>query len=247
MSRSAIDWESIHRLTFVDEAACWTSGCQSYCCTHRSDDLAFSILTGGAGMIFFEEEYDFLRNAGRLQSGFEEKSKRMKFPVGPGLDLKFVISKCALNGICTIRESRPLCCKLYPYLPRIHPSTFEVAGYVSGTVFDLFWDVFGKEHPCTLIRTKPDEIQRKQLPALTQLLRYPYLLFYFRAVELFLDSVADGLRAIRRTYPSLSMRDLSKKWELSYLSGTSIDVDKFRAGVLDSYQAISRKHPGLRI
>lgn len=244
LKTQAIDWETIYEMKFVDQPGCWTSGCNSYCCTHKSDDLSFSILTGGAGMIFFEQEYDFLLSGGRLQDGFGEKSRRMNFSLAAGLDLKFVISKCALNGICTIREYRPLCCKLYPFLPRVNPETSEITGFLSGTVFDLFWSVLGRDHPCTLVRTKPAEVQRQILPALTRLLEHPYFLYHFRAVELFLDYTADGIAAIRKAHPDLASQELSKKWELLYLSGKAFDKEKLRADILESYRIVAQRHPG---
>ncbi len=247
LTTETIDWEAIYRMKFVDQSGCWTSGCNSYCCTHKSDHLAFSILTGGAGMIFFAKEFDFLLSAGKLQGGFEEKSRRMNFTLAPGIDLNFVISKCALNGICTIRDYRPLCCKIYPFLPRVDLRTSEITGFTSGTVFDLFWSVLGKEHPCTLVRTKPAEVQRQLLPPLQRLLEHPYFLFHFRAVELFLDHTAAGIENLRAIHPDLSSQALSKKWELLYLSGKAFDSGKVRGDILEAYQTVAQRFLGFEI
>ncbi len=242
-----IDWKAIYGLTFVDQPGCWTSGCQSYCCTHKSDHLSFSLLTGGAGMVFFEQEYDFLTSIGRHQAGFEAASRRMKFEIEPGLELKFVLSKCALNGICTIHEFRPLCCKVYPFLPRVDPRTSEITGFMSGTVFDVFWPVIGAQHPCTLVRTKPEEVQEQERGPLTRLLEHPYLLFYFRALELFLTSVSEGVKRLHDSNPAFTSQALSKKWELLYLTGKAFDVERLRTDILRDYRIIAGRFPGLTI
>ncbi|OGH62746.1 MAG: hypothetical protein A3G34_14370 [Candidatus Lindowbacteria bacterium RIFCSPLOWO2_12_FULL_62_27] len=242
-----VDWEAVHRLSFVDEPGCWTSGCQSYCCTHKSDLLAFSILTGGAGMIFFEAEYDYLRASGRLQKGFESHAKRMSYELAPGLHLRFVLSKCELNGICTIRESRPLCCKLYPFLPRVDPATSALTGFVSGTVFDAFWPVLGVPHPCTLAREKADAVQARMKPSLTRLLGHPYFLFHFRAVEILLDRISEGLDALKRAHAGIDARALSRKWELLYLTGKAFDGGRLRADLLHAYSTVAARFPGFEI
>ena len=81
-----INWESLFALKFVDQGACWET-CASYCCTHQPDSLSLHFLAGGAGMVFFEKEYEFLDATNRLQKGFKAKEKRWSFKLDDDVEI----------------------------------------------------------------------------------------------------------------------------------------------------------------
>lgn len=160
-------WDALHQLSFVFEDGCWST-CGGHCCKSDSPDLAFALLGTGAGMVFFEGEFDFLREKGVLQEGFLERAKLWKFPFGDGQEARFWISKCNLGGRCTLPGYRPLLCKVYPYLPRVDLATGAIGGFIQAAVFDQFWTHLGKQNPCTLVRERPEQTQKAALPALEQ-------------------------------------------------------------------------------
>jgi hypothetical protein len=194
-----------------------------------------------AGMVFFEDEYSFLERNGLLQEGFKKQSRFWEFPFSKGLSLNFVTSVCSLEGKCTIPKYRPLICKLYPYLPRINFETLEVVGHVNASVVDQFWSSLKIQEPCTLAREKSDIIKQQMQPAVEVLLEYPYLLFYIKATELFLDMISEHFRIYRESHPDWSVAELISKWELQYLAGRSFDKSQLRLQLEKQYLALKER------
>ena len=50
------NWEDIHKMKFIDVDGCWNSGCESWCCVHKSEPSLFNFIGNGSKMIFLAEE-----------------------------------------------------------------------------------------------------------------------------------------------------------------------------------------------
>lgn len=237
--KGEIDWGSIQDLVFIDQDACWTT-CNSHCCTHKNVDLGFTFMKNGSGMVFFEPEYEYLKKMGILQEGFEAKAKKFEFKVNDELILRFYISKCELMGKCTLPQNRPLICKLYPYIPNIDIETLQITGFSYASIPDQIWAPMKKDHACTLVREKSDEIKEQMLPALRVLLKHPYFIFYFKCAELFLKQTGEGLRRFRKENPLLSLFDFSQRWEIAFLRKETFNPDDLREEIAAAYQKIKR-------
>ena len=77
-NRNDLDWKHIHSIKFVEFDECWKT-CEGYCCNHEHKDAGFTFMKNGSGMVFFKEEFDFLKGETKLQEGFEEKAKLTEF------------------------------------------------------------------------------------------------------------------------------------------------------------------------
>lgn len=243
---SPIDWKEIHRLVFVDQPNCWKT-CGGYCCAHAHERLSFSLIGGEAGMVFFEDEYIWLESQGLLQEGFKERSKLWRIRFGSDLELRFYTSKCSLHGLCTKPDFRPVCCKIYPFVPTVDIGTSQITGYFDGIVFDCFWKLLGLQHPCTLVREREEIVKKQKLSALNVLLSHPYTLFYLNAVGIFMKEVELGLSKFYSANPGLSSQQLSEKWELQYLARRAFDVERTRQSIYESYQIIRQRFPGFSL
>jgi hypothetical protein len=241
VSLSDRDWEIIHSLEFVDQPQCWTTCGGGFCCKTNSPFLKLNFMKpNSAGMVFFQGEYDFLERNGVMQEGFKSQSRFWKFSFADVLELRFATSVCSLEGKCSIPRYRPLLCKLYPFLPRINFATLDVVGYINASVVDQLWTSLGVPEPCTLAREKAEAIQRQMQPGIDVLKRYPYVLFYIKAAELFLDDISDNFEKLKQAHTDWSNDHLVANWELSYLSGRAFDTAVFRRRLQEQYACLRK-------
>lgn len=246
-SNQAVDWSALHKLHFVFEEGCWQT-CGGHCCKTEHQDLSFAFAGSGAGMVFFEGEFEYLRDRGLLQEGFLDKAKLWTFKFGEsGEEVRFWISKCNLGGRCTLPESRPLLCKVYPFLPRTDLETSDVTGFFQAAVFDQFWDVLKRQNPCTLVRERAGATQKAALPAIKKLVESPYILFHVKAVEHFIDAVRDGMAALREKMPEATPAQLSLRWERDYLSRRAFDSARLKREMQESLKIVQARFPGFTL
>lgn len=233
-NRNDIDWESIHNIKFVEFSDCWKT-CNGYCCNHVHDDAGFTFMKNGSGMVFFNDEYEFLKRINKLQYGFKDKAKVTEFKINNEFTLKFVQSKCSLGGVCTIPEYRPILCKIYPYSPVINLDTKEIEDFITISLPDQAWTALEKPPICTLVKDHSKEVKEQLKPGLSELIKDPYFVFHFKAIELFNTFVKQGIIELRKQVPDLSMKDFTRCWEMYLMKGDSFSVEELREELSKAY------------
>ena len=229
-------WEQIHsiELRFGD---CWKN-CDSYCCKSNHETQEFALFKqDSAGMIFMQQEYEFLERYNRLQTGFVESSRKHSFQFDDNKYLNFVTAVCGLGGLCSLPSYRPMICKLYPYLPIPSIESNTIEKFITGSALDQYWDDMNVEHPCWLHRTKEQEVKNSISDAGSKF-QHPYIVFYLSAAGIFLDSIRMNLK---KQYPELlsgDPRQFFKQWEVLYLTGQLIDKEDYRAELRRLYAQV---------
>lgn len=220
----AINWEEIYAVKPVYVPKCWEES-NSYCCTSNSEHFSFRLIEKNAApLVYLKSEWDYCVEHGRMQKGFEDAAREIRFEYAPGRTIHIITTYCRLSGICTYPEFRPLICRLYPFFPRVSLMERKVVGYVYGSVLDQFWDALGLKHPCYLVQKKKDLCYRS-IKGIEPLLVNPAVLFLFKAVEVFSDRL---IVDFKKRYPELfelPPEEFFRKWEMIYLTGRAFDKD----------------------
>jgi hypothetical protein len=235
-------WSDLHGAAdglVVEE--CWKN-CNSYCCksNHKAQD--FSLMKcGSAGMVFPEEEYNFLKENGVLQDGHEETARRHEFCFNEktGHTLKFVTANCDLGGMCSDAKWRPLICKFYPLYPVVTPGQEKIENYTFGSMLDQYWDGLGIEHPCWLYRTKSDVINEGINSKAAPILQMPYIAFYLTAANIFVAHVAANTEKTAQLTHETDPRKFFRDWEVKYLTGAHVNVEGLKIELQNLYTQIA--------
>ena len=179
--------------------------------------------TDAAGMLFFFDEYQYLKSQDKVQEGFEEKHNILSFEISPKRIIRIITSYCHLEGRCTYPEYRPLICKVYPYFPRISLDTLEITGYAYSSALDQYWGALSLKHPCHIVQTLDEKKIFKHLEVFKPLLSNPYFIFYFKAIEIVLDNLKAHLQKTQSQIFNLPPADFFSRWEFLYVTGKAFN------------------------
>jgi hypothetical protein len=235
------DWEHIHRFE-LKFGECWTH-CGGYCCKTNHEAQNFSLMKcDSAGMVFMPQEYEFLKRHNRLQTGFEETHRRhtFVFDEARGLKIGYDTAVCALGGICSLPEYRPMICKFYPYYPVVEPESGEVDRLITGSIVDQYWGDLGIEHPCWLHREQGDAVAAA-VRATGPALQHPYFIFHLGAAALFVEHVSARCRKDQAALLRGDPRQFFRNWEVLYLTGSLVDRDVLARDIRAFYDRVERR------
>lgn len=226
------NWAEIHATPFIYEENCWTT-CGGFCCGSHHKDFDFKLLPlDGAAIIYFGEEYDWMQKEGLVPEGMH--TREVNFDFGGPKSLRLVVVDCKLKGLCDGCMTKPLHCRIYPFIP-----IFGIGGQLTdiypGSIFDLTFLRREGETPCTVWHRRRDECMRLwQTSSAIDCLRHPKLMFYFAAYKCLVDNYQEMLSK-NTDLGMLNGAEFWSKWELLYLGKRLFDAPLIKESVFKIY------------
>lgn len=233
---NTVNWETLSRQNFVFENECWLTCGGGHCCSTDHPDFKFDFLpTKGTTLLYMEAEYEWQKVNGLI---LHDPVHTVSLNFGGKNPLKVLNTPCHLLGQCEGIVSKPLLCKLYPFLPILSLSG-ELEDIIPASIFDFNFSLInGQETPCTVWgkRGYYMEMWRKNTEIL-ELLNTPYIIFYLRAAYHFANSYRTKFKNFSNK-TGLSGVEFWKKWEFRYLSGALIDKVTLTENIHKDYKAL---------
>lgn len=233
MAALAAFYARINAADFSYQNACYQT-CDSYCCRN------FPAITGNFRLLrstrvqlyFFPGEWQSLTHEAQRQF---TNVREMAVALPDCHRLKLTSAQCALAGAC---GSRPLLCKLYPYLPDV-----DCRGKFKGmqllTAYDRLTDLFPGAPPCTLLQER-DRTARCLQQWLTSFELPPVVLFCMHTLGHYLTMLVDGYR--RSAPVTGNCAAAAATFEELLLTGKLLDQDQWRRQLDDSYYTFARQY-----
>jgi hypothetical protein len=234
-----IDWQNIHAVTsFVETKDCWQQ-CDSYCCTTNHPDFSFRFIRPGQVQLpMCPQEYQYLKNAGKLQDDQPGAINQHSIEFAPKKQASVYMMRCGLGGLCRFPDFRPLICKIYPYLPIPTPSG-DIEDLALGSVFDMARHAKDGYMPCPARRQDNHDMRAKAREAYKVLFDHPHLIFYFRVAGGILALMEHNLRQKFSEVLELPLQKYFKKWEVLYMTGQLTPGPEVAEVCRREYQAVA--------
>lgn len=232
-------WEDILRARFVFEENCWRS-CGGYCCDIRHDGFTFNLLPAeGTSLLHLGDEYDWMAANGHIPA--DAIPREIVFDFGGPAPLRLMAVDCKLKGVCDGSRTRPLHCRLYPFLP-VFGVDGELTDVTPASIFDLTRLTREGKTSCNLWNEKRDAYFTawKQSDTL-DVLRHPLLMFYFAVYKSFADDYVKNLQG-NAMLATLQGADFWRRWELLYLGRRLFNPPVMKELALDLHETFSRAH-----
>ena len=180
-----------------------------------------------------------MRSAGHLPEA--PNHREITFDFGGPAPLRLMAVDCKLKGACRDVMTKPLHCRLYPFLPVFDPQG-ELIDLSPASVFDLTMLARKGTAVCSLWNTRRDHyLEAWRQDETLDLLRHPLLMFYFAVYRRFADDYMKNLCACA-PLSGLDGANFWLKWELYYLGRKLFNQDAMRAMALETYQDFARVH-----
>lgn len=231
-----IYWEEIYNTEFIFEKGCYKT-CNSHCCRWDSPDLPLTIIPKGGTLFYLPKEYVYVSKYGKLTNIPPYKIQTKFFDK----ELFLYYKHCNDDANCDIKFSRPLFCKLYPFLP-----VFDIDGnlldlnYIS--IYDVTFSIIGQDSPCYVknLKDKYMDLWKKDNSNIN-LLKQPYTLFYIMVGNLIHDNYIETIN-LNEKLIDLRGKDFWKKWEKLYLAGKLINKNKLEKDIENLYTNFTKKY-----
>ncbi|MDY3114065.1 MAG: hypothetical protein SOW25_07065 [Helicobacter sp.] len=225
------DWEAIYKLDFINFTDCYKT-CDSYCCKNFLGKH-FKILDKEAVILpLLESEFNFYQKKGGI-SGIKDIKKEV-FKLKNQKEFSLYFLTCTCKGLCTPHNLRPLICRIYPYFPCVS-TRGEIIGFKAASFMDLFFKD-NSFHPCTLVREHSIELQNSLRESLKPLMRYPLLIFSFKALEI----LAKFLELKMQDEANIFSESFFKKLEWNLISRKAWSVEACKNEISTSYDEIAK-------
>ncbi len=226
-------WEEILGTSFVFEENCWHD-CGGYCCDIQHGNFSFKLLpSSGTSLLLLGPEYDWMvANGHNFPNG---KPREILFDFGGPAPLRIMVTDCALKGACPGKFTRPLHCRLYPFLP-----VFDVHGALAdiypASIFDLtLLSHAGKTH-CNVLNNKRDSYFKAWSTSFAlNLLRHPLIMFYLAVYKIASDIYIQKFND-NEVLKTLEGASFWQRWELLYLGKKFFDAPETKVRALEIFK-----------
>jgi hypothetical protein len=221
---NAIDWIQVHRNEYLFEDNCWAKCKSSFCCTNRHDDFNFiAIRQGECSIHYIENEYEFLSQKGLAP---EKGVKETLFDYGGQKPLRVVNAICEKQGQCVGTYTKPLICRLYPFLPILDKSG-ALIDLQALSLFDQAMPFSGSVASCHIHSQKQKYLNLWQSnPAiLAPIVAQPRLRLYLLAAAYF-SSIYQKKMALSEQLKGRRKKEFWYIWEREFLTGQLIDKEE---------------------
>lgn len=234
-------WEQIESTVFAWEDNCWLT-CGGYCCgTTHPEEFQFRILPlDASAIVYLGDEYDWMVRNGKAPPA-DMKKREFSFDFGGPKPLRIVVVDCHLKGLCSDCVTKPLQCRIYPFIP-----VFDIEGELQdlypGSMYDLTYLKSGDKTPCTVWHLKREVyLSQWKNSEVIDLLKHPMLQFYFAAYKVFADIYLEVLSR-DESIASLRGADFWSRWEMLYLGRRLFDTPRIKEELKALYLVYSRKY-----
>ena len=145
-----------------------------------SPDFQFRLLSSHCTTLFLlEDELSYFTENGLWPQTNWGAPKRMALNIVPGLEAAVMLVQCQWEGKCHGNATRPLHCRLYPFIPVLSPDGVLLR-IEPASVFDLTDETMGFRSPCTVLTQKQAYFDRWKNDSRTlEFLRNPTYHFSF--------------------------------------------------------------------
>ena len=192
-----------------------------------------------APIIYLGDEYEWMQKEGLVPDGL--RTREIHFEFGGPKPLKLIVVDCKLKGHCDGCMTKPLHCRIYPFIP-----IFEVDGQLSdiypGSVFDLTFLQREGKTPCTVWHRRRDNcMQSWQSSSAIDPLRHPLLMFYFAAYK----CLADNYLSMLSKNPDLKIlngAEFWSRWEILYLGRRLFEAHILKESVHKIYMEFNKTY-----
>jgi hypothetical protein len=146
---------------------------------------------------------------------------------------------CSCEGQCAPHTSRPLICRIYPYFPTVDVDG-NVTGFEFSALMDLCYEDPAKDHPCTLVRERDEDVRQALAKAMTFLKQRPDLIFAFMVLRRLADTFRDAMGMTLDTAGDSGQ--FFKKFEWLVFSRKAWRKKEFIEGVMQDLQRVRDKY-----
>ena len=228
-----VNWQKVLELDYIYELNCWESGCGGHCCNLNSEEFDFRFMPKlGVNIIYLKGEYEFLQDFGVLPP---EKVKKFSFDFNGPQALEFYYHNCTHLGLCKGKMTKPLSCRMYPYVPS-YKSDRQLAGLTEASVIDMTMMVRGDKYLCNISRADRYRAYYESTE-IKDVLCKPGLMLNFMALKLFYDSYQFELKQ-NTELMRLEGRQFWKNWEMAYFMGKLVNKRELKDKLLAYYQEL---------
>lgn len=227
-----IDWQALYNDDFFSAGTCWTT-CDSYCCKFNHVDAKG---TKGVSLPLFPGEHLHFQAIGGIKN-IDDPVKERKYTLPDGTNFSTYFLTCKCVGLCTPNEQRPLICRFYPYLPVVNGKG-EILGFDYSALTDVFYDNPNLNHPCTLVREQPGEVQSELRKSLPKLLQYPQFVFTFMAANLLTKFLRESLGTTIDGMEEEEKKAFYKKYQWAVFTGQPWRNKAFGQAVQEAYEEV---------
>lgn len=233
---SDINWKELYDENFFSMGSCWTT-CNSHCCKFNLYDGHKS---KGVVLPLFPGEHQYFESIGGIIN-ITDKAKKRTYHLHDDISFATHFLTCNCMGLCNPNEHRPLICRFYPYMPLVTVEG-EIRGYDYIALSDLFYSNATAAHPCTLVRTEPDSVQKQLNESLPKLLKYPQFVFSFMVAELLANSLRKAMEGTVDDLSNEEKKSFYKKFELMVFTGKPWRSAEFKESVVDVYNQVEKQY-----
>jgi hypothetical protein len=245
MSIEPVDWETIHGRPLIAVPECWKLCGGGFCCSNSHPDFQFRLMPrGGAGtvVIYLEDEYAWMRANGHVVCGEEHGAaiEPMAFDFGGPGPLVLRHARCAYFGLCDGVVTKPLLCRAYPFIP-----VFGVDGglddVLPASIVDATFQIKERRRLCPLEERRRIEEALEADPALSAVLRHPYIVLHTQAAAAFFRSYRERLLAWDK-FERLSGPAFWQAWEMAWLGRQLVDREAVADHLRHVYASLAGRH-----
>ena len=184
------------------------------------------------------EEYNYFQKIGAVPNS---NPQSISLPINKNFNLELIHVPCTLMGLCEGVLSKPLLCRLYPFLPLLNKD-YELEGLSRATIYDLTFDAIQSPSPCT-VQSKEKlylEKWRNSTDCLLPL-HHPYIVLYLQAAKYFSQNYLKKLQQSEKLRGKTG-KDFWRAWEFEYLSGELLDVEALTDSISSVFNQLQDKY-----
>lgn len=233
-----INWQEIYDKEFVFFNECYKT-CDGYCCKNFNQENFQMLPKNIVSLPLLKSEFEHYCKVGGI-SNLTLPPKEQKYTLKNGKNIEIVYLSCDCNGLCTPHQNRPLICKIYPYFP-IFNNQGKLESFEYSSLFDVFYNV--KNHPCTLINSHKEELERQLIENVKILGKYPLLIFIFKVLKILIENLREYINI--NDLSTLNPNEKKKffaKFEWAILSAKAWKKDKVKDEIQEIYDDLARKY-----
>lgn len=186
-------------------------------------------------------EFEYLKELNRLQPGMESSYRAISVDLDNGQSAEVYMATCKEAGQCFYPETKPLICKIYPFIP-IPDDVGNVVDFEVGSVFDIMFRHGGVPSPCTVLESDNQLVKETVVDQLKDIFSLPYFIFYFQAFHKIAGLFREGLSTLYPPPVEMSSVEFFKAFEMAYMTGKLIDKGQLKTTLKEIYVRLEKKY-----